>query len=534
MVKRMCTIPTGDAPPHAAKYQRVDSSGKQRISYTHKVPRVRTDQYVRPYTTESPSEIETAQREIYKILLDRLHQAQTPLNHATVASMNFLWPSTRPDLWLKLLNHPLTVTDEELSTILELEDSTSQTPGPNLGNQTYYMRSFKLQVRDLRWIAARLFKEGRHIEQSIAWSNAVKFIKNDRQRVHVRYIGTSTVVSAHRRFTQDSFNRKSGLYGYFSAMLLEYLRESMCSICTFSEATTRSFGSINGLLFRLHADHTDIREQALIALFSRSVLLNRQVGGLSVAYQPQQKAIMRFEALGTQVASKFLPEMSLGYAEPTTKIRKLVTAWMEQVAKLSNAHPTDLGTDKMPITTAMKKAWADQATPCTFYGKVVAVFIGDYCAIAAMQNPGSFWRQYCCACKYLKDTLARLMAFEGGESRWKPEDLNIFADNAILSWVDYRYTTKRDAFRWESAELMRQYLDAVRPLIVPSFEHGVLSVLREDFGALYHEHEFSPMVGVPEIHFHNHRGEIFNKGKKAIRAEFPVVADELHTHPKHP
>lgn len=524
MVKRTFTVPLHDVPPHAAKYQRVDPTKEQRV--LDKIKRLRTDNITRDPTDSS----EVVQREVHRTLLDRLQQSAIPLDDTTIASLSFLWPSTYPGLWLKLLNHPLSLTDEELWTILEVEDSRLETPGPELGDQIYYVRSFRLRVRDLRWIAVKFLQEGRYVEQATAWRDAVKFLQDDKESVYVRYIGTSTVVSALERFNQDCLNHTGGLYGYFCATLLERYPSSTCTICTFSEATTRSFGYINGTLFRLHADHTDIREQALIALFNRNVLLNRQVGGRSVAYQPSQRDIMRFEALRTQVASKFLPETSHGYAEPTTKMKQLVKAWMDSVAKFSNAHSADLGTDKMPITKDMKKAWADQATPCTFYGKVVAVFIGDYCPVAAMQNPGSFWRQDIRACKYLKDTLARLMAFEGGESRWKPEDLNVLADNAILPWVDYQYTTQRDAYRWESAELMRQYLGVVRPLIVSSFEKGVSSVLRKDFGALYNEHEFHPMVGVPEIHYHNHRGEIFDEGNKAMRAELPVDPDDCYIH----
>lgn len=517
----------GDAPPHAAKYQRIDPNKERRVS--DKIKRLRTDTLARDYTESSSVNI--ARAEVYKLLLERLQQAQIPVDNNNIASLGFLWPSAHPGIWLKLLSHPLTVTDEELGTILDLEDSNSQTPGPDLGDQIYYVRSFRLRVSDLRQIIAQWNHEGRHSDECTAWARALVWLQNDQQHVYIRYVGTSTVVSAHERFVQD-FVRTSGLYGHFCGTLLKDFPDSTCSIFTVAEATTRSFGHglASNIPFRLHADHTDIREQALIALFDHNVLLNRQVGGLSVAYQPPQKDIMCFEALGTQVVTKLLPEVSRGYAEPTEKVKRLVTNWMNDIATFSNAHPEKLGTDKMPVTSVMKQAWTEQAIPSTFYGKVIAVFIGDYCPIAGMKNPGSFWKQDIRACKYLKDTLARLMAFEGGEIRWRPETVNILADNAIFPWVDFQYTTKRDDFRWESAELMRQYLDAVRPLIVPSFEKGASSVLREDFGALYSEHEFNPMVGIPEIHYYSDRGKISNQGTRTMHAELPVNPDDCYIH----
>jgi hypothetical protein len=526
MVKRKCTFPSDGAAPHAAKYRRVDADNDGRVS--KKAHRVHTDKPTRSADDDLSLEIDTAQRKVYDVLLERLQQARIPLDDTTIASLSFIWPGNRPDLWLKLLDHPLTMTDSELATIVELEDSTSQTSHPDLGDQIYYVRSFKLRVCDIRWIISKFTQEGRHAAQCIAWHNAIDFIRDEQHIVYVRYIGTSAVVSAHGRFSADALYRKTGLYARFCELLREHFPASFnaCSVRTFSGASTPSFGYVNGTLFRLHADHTDIKEQALIALFNRDVLLNRQVGGFSVAYQPQQRDIMHFEALGTQLIGKLLPDPSYGYAPPDAKMKSHVETWMQDVANLSNAHPVELGTDRIPVSEAMKRAWADQATPCTFYGKTLAVFVGDYCPISAMKNPGSFWRQDCRAAKYLKDTMARLVAYEGGKSRWRPEDLNPMADKSMLPWVDYQYTTKRDSYRWESAELMRQYLEAVRPLIVPSFEKATSSILRQNFGALYSEHDFHPWVGVPSIQYYTDRGKIFNLGNSARYAEWPVDPED--------
>ena len=71
-------------------------------------------------------------------------------------------------------------------------------------------------------------------------------------------------------------------------------------------------------------------------------------------------------------------------------------------------------------------------------------------------------------------------------------------------------------------------MDAVRPLIVPSFEKTTSSILREDFSSLYGKHDFHPIVGVPAIQYYTDRGQTSNKGKKSKQAELPVDPEDCY------
>ncbi|KAK5949195.1 hypothetical protein OHC33_009736 [Knufia fluminis] len=53
------------------------------------------------------------------------------------------------DLWVKLLETPMLVTDDELEEMFSLRLSTRDTPKPEVGQVIYYVRSLAFEVREL-------------------------------------------------------------------------------------------------------------------------------------------------------------------------------------------------------------------------------------------------------------------------------------------------------------------------------------------------------------------------------------------------
>lgn len=493
-------------------------SGLKVPNKTSKVRRLKTDQPLR-------QDVAAVQHDVYESLMDRLQSARIPLDDDISILLSFLQPRSHPDLWRKLLLNPITVSTEELSTILELEESLPDTPSPPLGSQIYYVRCFELTTDLLLQIVTKWEQEGRHREECEAWKLATSFIKDKKKPIYIRYVGTSTVISAFERFATDLARREGGLYGHFREELANVYPDSppKGSVHTFPKATTKSLESSVGSLHPLHIVHTDIREQALIALFDRSTLLNRQVGGVNVAYRPEEEDLDRFARLGTSTFRKLMEKNEL-----TQTMQQSIRDWMHKVRALGDAHQEELGTDQFPVTDDMVISWTEQATPCTVSGYVIALFIGDYCPISAMKTPQLYWKQPLRSVKYLKDTLARLKALEDGKTGWDSSDINCLVEKAILPWINYQYTPKRDDFREDSAELMRQYLAAVKPLIVLSFERRTSGVLRADFAGIWSKHDFHPDVGAPAVQRYTWRGQIFGAGTKHKRAEIPVGEEDCY------
>lgn len=272
--------------------------------------------------------------------------------------------------------------------------------------------------------------------------------------------------------------------------------------------------------------HTDIREQALIALFGQTVLLNRQAGGVGVSYQPDEQDVDHFKRLNTHIFSRLL--LADSYAEPSEEIKGLVADWMHEVCVLGKSHPKELGTDKVPVTDSMQNAWTEQAIPCTFHGKVLTLIIGDFCPTNAMYNPAPYWSQPNRSVKYLKDTFARLHAYEDGKTRMDTASVSSITKQAVFPWINYQYTPKREEFRHDSADLMCKYLAVIQPLVVLSFERRTSGVLRADFAGVWSKHDFHPDVSVPEIHYYTHRGEIFGAGTRLKLAEVPVEDEDCY------
>lgn len=106
------------------------------------------------------------------------------------------------------------------------------------------------------------------------------------------------------------------------------------------------------------------------------------------------------------------------------------------------------------------------------------------------------------------------------------------AKSGIMPWIDYQYTPKRKDYLLESVELMRQYLELMKPLFVVSFERKTSKIVRGNFVGRYNAKDLWPTVGVPEIHYWTDPGEILNIGMalqqvpRLTQADFPQATEE--------
>lgn len=513
-VRRLPTRPEGDRVPHSSKVRRIKTVADV---YYNGVDRLSRD-------------LEVLQHEVFDEVISRLQTARIPLSDNMHTLLDFMWPQDHAQVWQKLLYKPMTVTTEELLAIFDLELSTESTLMPTPGDQIYYVRSIPLTVESLRRIIGKWQAEKRHADECTAWLRAIRFIEDWTEIIYVRYIGTSNTCSAWSRHTTDGTRRHGGLYGHFREAMEEICPDSITSCTTheFSKAAAKALRYLDGKYFPLDYDHSDIREQALIALFGQSVLLNRQAGGVSVSYQPEERDINHFEKLNTHLFDKFLRAEEYGYAKPDVNTIQRVAKWMHEVCKLGEDHPKELGTDKQPVTPQLRQAWTEQAVPCTFHGRVLALIIGDFCPKWAMINPATYWKQENRSVRYLKTTFARLAAQEDGKESNDTDNFNTITEKHILPWINFQYTLKRKDYREDSAELMRRYLAAIEPLVVMSFERQTSGALRTDFVGIWSKHDFHPDVGVPEIHYYTHRGNVGRANSNVKVAEFPVKDEECY------
>ncbi|KAK4891095.1 hypothetical protein LTR27_010302 [Elasticomyces elasticus] len=511
MALRTSTVPTGMVAPSAAKARRIRTTDSLH------------------YDQPPPTQIETLRRRVYEHVVQRLQNMQIIVSGLSPQILNFLLPSgvSSAEYWQRLLEYPLFLTDVEMASIMRLEQSTPSTPNPLQGSHLYYVRSFRLTIGELLaiiadWEAKEIFFE--FYEECQAWKRATEFVQDQSEEVYIRYIGMSTTVSAWSRFARDLAERKNGFYSAWLEALMKHCPHVIqtCNVYSFPQATTKAFRGSQGQLLALDVAHTDIREQALIALFGREFLLNRQGGGKHTSYQPPENDIALFQKLGVKAFST-LEQLSstTDYHEPTSEMQSAVSSWIHSVCDLGMANPDALGTDVIPVTDSMEIAWAQQAMPASYYGHTIVVMIGDYCPLAGMYQPAPFWSQTDIqAVRYLKDSLARLKAYEQDRTDWNPGHLNSVVNDGALPWIDYQYTPRRKLFRKESAELMRQFLGTTQPLIAVTYERRTSGVVRANFVGLWSGHDFLPIVGEPDIQYWTHAGDVTGLGNKSKAAEF--------------
>lgn len=341
--RRLPTVPTGHTASHSSKVRRLKTTSEL------------------PEEEDFPASIDVLQARIFAKVVERL-QVQNVITHGLLMDqLMFMLPQGHPELWHDLIYFPLLVSDAELGTILELETSTVVTPNPPPGTTMYYVRSFRLTVRQVLAIVAKWDAKDQFFEESEAWKAATEWISDPEEEVFIRYVGMSTVLSAYARFASDLEMRTGGVFGAFLAELVASYPEVIdsASVYSFPCASTKALQDKKGRLYPLDITHTDIREQALIALLGQTTLLNRQVGGKHTSYQPSPQDANAFLSLNTKAFIRLEQITSTeAYQEPSFDMQQAVAGWCHDVCELGMKYPKELGTDTVPHSEAMEIAWA--------------------------------------------------------------------------------------------------------------------------------------------------------------------------------
>lgn len=510
IVPRISTAPTGKDVPHPAKARRTKTVNEIEL------PGEERGGPVRELT------LERLQDYVFQEVVRRLRDMDINVASVSKWSLRFMLPRSAGSAgeWQRLLAYPMLITDTRLASILQMETSNRNTSNPEKGSTLYYVRSSAVTVNQLTGVLEQFEQQNLTFDEVNHWKAMTEYVTEKETVVYVRYIGMSSSVSAWQRYATDLVQRTDGVYGHFVRVLtaLDPQTAVSCSVYSFPQALTHAFRGADGSIIALDTTDADIREQGLIALRGKATLLNRQSGGFHTSYDASIEDKVLFQKLKTAafpILETLMSTASSGYLKPSTAIQNKVNQYIHKVCELGRTHPIELGTDAIPTTDANEITWAKQATPATIHGHALLVFVADYCPLEAIHQPALVWEQSARAVRYLKDTLSRYIALEidaGLEVHWQPSDIMSLSRASLLPWVDLQYTPKRKHHRMESAELLRQYLGAVRPLIVPTFERNTSNIIRYNFVGFHESHGLLDIVGVPEVQYWTHPGEISGLG----------------------
>lgn len=500
----------------------------QGVHHPSKARRIRT-------TGELPDEDVLVNNEdalrtfVYDEVATRMRQSHIDTSGLTTEYLDWMLPKDADvKIWIRLLQFPILISDAELESIFELSRSTAATRAPAPGHAIYYMRSFRLTVRHLLDIIAEWESVGTpHLifDECESWKEQTEYVALD-EEIYIRYVGMSQRVSGYERFADDLVHRRGGIMGAFLTAIGSECAEVLkkCAVYEFVSAELRPYIPNDQHDGAWRA--ADLREQALIALMGRQSLLNRQSGGGHVSYDPSSEDKQLFKSLKTDATMRLNQLIEAGdYSLPGDAMRREAVQHIARIKALGEEFSDELGTSAVPVTAAMVDAWTKQAMAGAVYGNVLALFVGDYCPLTAMVNPAPYWEQSSRSVRFVRDMLGRLRGLELG--RDDPVEIQDLLDASVLPFVNFQYTPTRKTHHAESAALLRQYIAAIKPLFVLTYETRTSGVVGDNFVGTYSpDRNIVPIAGIPRLRYFTEPGEVSGKGTRVKKAENAVNEEE--------
>ncbi|KAI7465802.1 hypothetical protein KC351_g14790 [Hortaea werneckii] len=192
--RRQITAPTGKDTGSAAKARRIKTIGY-------------------PDEGSFPTHIDSLKKHVYNLIVDRMQRHSVSTANLTMELLEFMLPKGNPELWERLMSLPISVTDVEMLSILNLERSAESTPTPPAGSHIYYVRSFRLTIAELLKVIDSWERKRIWHGECLDWKTATKFIPDQNEEVYVRYVGMTATISAWDRYADDLARREGGIYG---------------------------------------------------------------------------------------------------------------------------------------------------------------------------------------------------------------------------------------------------------------------------------------------------------------------------------
>ncbi|CAD6891621.1 unnamed protein product [Tilletia laevis] len=235
----------------------------------------------------------------------------------------------------------MTVTDADVGRIIPMI-AANPDDGPAAGGSVgFYMRSFPMQVRQLRQVLQSWDDSGLVFEEAQTWTQFIEHThKTEEDFVFIRYVGTFGPTStALTRFDLD-FKRVGGVLSNFCGALERIIQS----------------------------------------------LLNRQAGGFFAAWEPRAEDQALYESLDCQVLSSTLLELRSAPTEQQVKLAEL----FNDISDFIVEHPVLTGTSRISPASDLKSVMLRQATPSTVNGNVLLAVIGKDITVEDFLEPRFF------------------------------------------------------------------------------------------------------------------------------------------------
>jgi hypothetical protein len=441
------------------------------------------------------------------------------LNTSRMIPMNFQYllpteSTTREQLTIfeAVRSAPLTVTNVELSRILNLELSTQASPPTQIGYQHYYIRSWTFTFQELAALCTHMAADDSRLSEVAEWLEVGKLHRNNTKFFTIRYAGT--VVGPGRpcdRYTEDLAQRTSGILAEFTRAvdtIAPHVAQA-AQIFLLRDASVRKDDVVMAL-----SDPED-RERMLIEFLGHSSLLNRQRGGYFTSYVPSHEDVQLFRRLRTDAWHSF-KNSRLNCSD---EVFASLTSLLDDIQDYANSNADLTGTWRLEFSDALREMTLQQATPYCFsyFSENVTpiVFIGRDITYEAYVNATPFLATRTPgrtdhagqAGAFVRDIIQRLA---DDETLANGRDLipNSFrADRSFWLFFNlWQWLAHKDLE--EATRFLQRYLSIVRPLIAVSSGLTTTNVVLANFDSLNGAklNAYTPIICTPTIQYYDVAG----------------------------
>ncbi|ODQ55055.1 hypothetical protein SAICODRAFT_5667 [Saitoella complicata NRRL Y-17804] len=299
------------------------------------------------------------------------------------------------DAYDKILTCPIHVTDDELKLVFSLLESNQTSLTPHENCQIFYLRSFNVEVKGLKKVMEDWCAKGLHVAEIKLWSEYIQDHKMmDEERMYIRCIETcGEGKRAWDHHMEDVKRRRTGNFAAFlNCVELKYGSEAESNVGAPNTLLEGSSGAIAELFQQLdleddmeeasvriwvqttiyefssvrsrfnknqhHQVHVYHREQVLIALFNKSLLLNCQAGGAYASHLSHDEDQNQF----LQLKTTFFAQLS--QLEHKTEVPGEIWKLFEEMSEFAerNGHPAGWSSELLEVLV-------DESTPVSTHTK---------------------------------------------------------------------------------------------------------------------------------------------------------------------
>ena len=388
------------------------------------------------YDSRDKGSESSLRRTVFKTVHRRVLEQNSNGNWLSPGLVDFCLPESEleyVEIWLKLIQDPMLVSDEDLCQIFKLQELYNAPRHLAMGTTAFYIRSFELFASELQYIIDQWLKDNVVFPEVTTWLITLqKLAATD--RVYVRYVGTSDRYSGHARHVQDLNLRHNGLFKAFSEVLRSISSQLLNSYKVYHFTNVQPpFDPPKAKENKTHDSFfKELREQALIALMGFPSLLNRQMSRSYPDFWPDHTYRENFISLNTNVLTN-LPKL----VQPTpAEMARELRQWAENIRMYALKNPRSTGTGELGIPSSFCERLIKQAKPAALGKGSLLAIVGSGAGIQGYLGPDAFFQAPGRSAHLFKQTLARLCAWENETDIFSMEPIDACIMSGALPFID--------------------------------------------------------------------------------------------------